>query len=246
MTIQINNLSYTYGTSNLLNEINLAISDKQFISIIGKSGSGKTTLLQILAGIIKDFKGDVLINQQNIKKKAVITAYMPQKDLLIPFKTIFNNLTIPLLLQKKSKTLIKSVINQYLQEFDLEMHANKYPSELSGGEKQRIALLRTILVNSKILLLDEPFAQLDYINKIAMQSFLYKLHVKNNYTTILVTHDIEEAIFLSDIVYVLGQNGNIEHKLNIKFDQTNNKKNIRSSELFFNYKNQLLNYLNII
>ncbi len=198
--IKIKNLNYKYDNNEVLNNINLEIQEGDVVSIIGESGCGKSTLLKLLLKSIYPDKGEIILN----KNEKELFAYMPQGDLLMPWYNTIENAGIPLKINKKSKDEIRSEVSKYLKEFNLEGIEEKYPNELSGGMKQRVAFLRTILCNKEVFLLDEPFGALDMITKANMYEWLIGLYDKYYKTMIFITHDIDEAIFLSTKIVILG------------------------------------------
>lgn len=193
--INIKDLSYSYDGLEVLKHISFQIRRDEFLSIVGPSGCGKTTLLKIIAGLI-NAEG---IIHKNISK----VAYMPQKGALFEWKTLISNLMLPLIIDGEPKSQAYQKAEKMLIEFGLEQFKNYYPSQLSGGMKQRGAFLRTMLVGSELILLDEPFASVDEINKRKLQLWLINVLEKYRKTVILVTHDIEEAILLSDRIIIM-------------------------------------------
>ncbi len=170
--------------------------------IIGPSGCGKSTLFNIIAGLIKPDQGTVFIDGHDWSGKTGRISYMQQKDLLLPSRNILDNVCIPLLLKGMSKKAARQQAASYLEDFGLKGFANYYPRQLSGGMRQRAALLRTYLQASDILLLDEPFAALDAINRRNMQLWLKKLCSRYQSSVLFITHDIEEALLLADRIYL--------------------------------------------
>jgi len=193
--INIENLSYSYSGLEVLKHINLQIKKDEFLSIVGPSGCGKTTLLKIIAG---------LINVEGmINKNVSEVAYMPQKGALFEWKTLISNLMLPLIIKGETKSQAYQKAKEVLISFELDQFKDYYPSQLSGGMKQRGAFLRTMLVGSELILLDEPFASIDEINRRKLQLWLINVLEKYQKTVVLVTHDIEEAILLSDRIIVM-------------------------------------------
>jgi|SRR5690625_829382 len=194
------------GMTKALADITLSIDEGEFVSILGPSGCGKSTILSIVAGIIEQTKGDVLINDQPIDQANLQIGYMLQQDYLFPWKTIINNILIG---PKVSGTLSKETKEtglELLKEVGIPNVANDYPDSLSGGMRQRVAFVRTFLDNPQILLLDEPFSALDYLTKLKLEDLVFSLLKKYRKTAILVTHDISEAIAMSDRIFVMEAN----------------------------------------
>ena len=198
--LSINNLSKTYNTKDgeikAIDNINLEINKGDFIAIIGTSGCGKSSLLNILAGLDADYEGSF-----NFKENTSI-GYMFQTDTLFNFLTIFENCKLGLdLHNKKDYSYIKKLLKQY----NLDEFKNKKPTSLSGGMKQRVALIRTLALNPDVLLLDEPFSALDYQTRLSISTDVYKTIKSENKTVIMVTHDISEALSLANKVIVLSK-----------------------------------------
>ena len=202
--LSIKNLSKTYhsknGETKALMDINLDIKEGEFICIVGSSGCGKSTLLSILAGLEDKTDGCILWNKDN-----PVIGYMLQSDALFPWLNIFDNAILGLKVQKKvtKDNILK--VKKLLKDYSLDEFTNKYPNELSGGMKQRVALIRTLAINPDILLLDEPFSALDYQTRLAVSDDVYKIIKQQNKTVIMITHDIAEAISLADRIIVLSK-----------------------------------------
>ncbi|MEG2789442.1 MAG: ABC transporter ATP-binding protein [Romboutsia sp.] len=191
----INNISKEYNNNLILKDISVSVSEGEFISILGPSGSGKSTIFNIITELTKEDSGEVIVNGE--------LSYMQQKDLLLPYKTIIDNIALPLIIKKENKVKAIDTVKPYFKDFGLDGYEYSYPSELSGGMKQRANFLRTFINSNDLMLLDEPFGALDSITKSRMQQWLLSIKAKFNSTIILITHDIEEAIILSDRIYLL-------------------------------------------
>jgi NitT/TauT family transport system ATP-binding protein len=185
-----------------LEDVKLNVEEGEFISFLGPSGCGKTTLLSIIAGLIKPVEGTVTIANKIITKPDSIIGYMLQQDYLFPWKTIEENVTLGLKVIGQKTTENKQKTLALLKEMGLENVENQYPSQLSGGMRQRAALVRTLATNPKILLLDEPFSALDYQTKLRLEDLVVQTLKDYKKTALLVTHDIGEAIAMSDRIYV--------------------------------------------
>lgn len=188
-----------------LESISLTLEENQIVSIIGPSGSGKSTLFNIIAGIEKADHGKILIEGNDYTGKTGRVSYMHQKDLLLPWKTILDNVSIPLMIKGIDKKVARQQAYPYFSLFGLEGFENRYPHQLSGGMRQRAALLRTYLFAKDIMLLDEPFGGLDAITKRKMQQWLLSVLENLKASILFITHDIDEALFLSDKIYVLSE-----------------------------------------
>ena len=237
--LDIKNLSYSFGNNPILKDINIHVNKNEMVAIVGSSGVGKSTLFNLIAGVLKKQVGEITINGSNDYIGKV--AYMLQKDLLFEHKTIIDNVILPLIIAKVNKKEALEEGNRILKQFNLDKYANKYPQQLSGGMRQRVALIRTYMFKRKIFLLDEAFSALDAITKKELHKWYLDLKKEFNLTTLLITHDIEEAVFLSDRIYILGNKpGEIIGEIKIKI---NPNEDIDVQRLF--YKKEILNIMNI-
>ncbi|HOV25156.1 MAG TPA: ABC transporter ATP-binding protein [Pseudobacteroides sp.] len=245
--IEIKNLKKTYTRNKekleVLREINLVICENQFVSLIGPSGCGKSTILRILAGLEDDYSGEILLNGQNLSNSSNRFCYMPQKDLLMPWRTVYENIILPLEIKGKLDSAEILGVTNLIKEFGLEGFENFYPSEISGGMRQRAGLLRTFLMNNDTMLLDEPFGALDEITRMNMQEWLLNVLSEHKKSVLFITHDIEEAIFLSDRVYVLSDRpATVIKTLDIEFPRPRTREMLSSNE-FLKYKDIILKSL---
>ena len=237
--LEVKNLSYSFGNNPILKDINIHVNENEMVAIVGSSGVGKSTLFNLIAGVLKKQVGEITINGSNDYIGKV--AYMLQKDLLFEHKTIIDNVILPLIIAKVNKKEALEEGNKILKQFNLDKYANKYPQQLSGGMRQRVALIRTYMFKRKIFLLDEAFSALDAITKKELHKWYLDLKKEFNLTTLLITHDIEEAVFLSDRIYILGNKpGEIIGEIKIKI---NPNEDIDVQRLF--YKKEILNIMNI-
>lgn len=205
--IEIRNLTKSYGGRCVLDNISLSVNANETIAILGQSGCGKTTLLKLIAGLENPDSGQIFIDGVDVTNTSGKVGYMSQDSLLFPYKTALGNVTLPLILsgEKKSKAELRT--KKYFEEFFISGTENKYPHELSGGMRQRVAFLRTYMQNKDILVLDEPFSALDNITKAAMHKWYLDVINRFRKTTLLVTHDIEEALLFANMVYTLSSTG---------------------------------------
>ena len=237
--LDIKNLSYSFGNNPILKDINIHVNKNEMVAIVGSSGVGKSTLFNLIAGVLKKQVGEITINGSNDYIGKV--AYMLQKDLLFEHKTIIDNVILPLIIAKVNKKEALEEGNKILKQFNLDKYANKYPQQLSGGMRQRVALIRTYMFKRNIFLLDEAFSALDAITKKELHKWYLDLKKEFNLTTLLITHDIEEAVFLSDRIYILGNKpGEIIGEIKIEI---NPNEDIDVQRLF--YKKEILNIMNI-
>lgn len=193
--VDLKNVYKSFRSTDVLENINIELKEGELVSIVGPSGCGKSTIFNILTDLIKLDKGKAEINGE--------VSYMYQKDLLLPYKTILDNVSLPLQINGVSKKKAREEALSYFEVFDLQGYENSYPHELSGGMKQRANFLRTFICSNDIMLLDEPFGALDSITKRSIQEWFLHIRKKVNSTILLITHDIDEAIMLSDRIYVL-------------------------------------------
>ena len=201
--LSLSEINKSFDSRQVLKNINLNISQGEFVSLVGVSGSGKSTLLNIIAGLEKTDSGLVLLNGESLNGKTGKVSYMFQKDLLFPYYTILDNVILPLIISGMKKEDAQKKAEPFFAQFGLEGTQQKYPKQLSGGMKQRAAFLRTYLSSKELMLLDEPFSALDMITKNQMHEWYLNVMSKLKLTTLLITHDIEEAILLSDRIFIM-------------------------------------------
>ncbi|WP_246918514.1 ABC transporter ATP-binding protein [Clostridioides difficile] len=202
--VSIENVSKTYKDIEVLKDISIDVYEGEFVSILGPSGCGKSTIFNIITKLTDYDSGKVNINGKY--------SYMYQKDLLLPYKTIIDNVSLPLVLKKEKRNKARSMVKPYFEVVGLSGYEDKYPSELSGGMRQRANFLRTFINSNDIMLLDEPFGALDSLTKTSMQKWLLDVKKKVNSTILLITHDIDEAIMLSNRIYVISKKPSIVKK----------------------------------
>ncbi len=205
--LELKNISLTYQTLNdeitAISGLSFDVLDEEFVSIIGPSGCGKTTILSLIAGLIKQTSGQILIDGKQDAQKKDNLGYMLQKDQLFSWRTIEKNVYLPLEIKKKLTANNKKYANELLDKYGLGSFKKNYPDQLSGGMRQRAALIRTLVSNPRLLLLDEPFSALDYQTRLSVCEDVFSIIKAERKTAILVTHDISEAISMSDKIIVL-------------------------------------------
>lgn len=215
--LEVISIAKTLDNIHTLDHISITLEKNELVVILGPSGCGKSTLFNIIAGLLIPDCGQVLISGQNWTGKTGRVGYMQQKDLLLPSRNILDNVTIPLLLKGMNKKRARSHAAGYFSDFGLAGFENYYPRQLSGGMRQRAALLRTYLFASDILLLDEPFASLDAISRRKMHLWLKNLRSRYQPSILFITHDIEEALMLADRIYVFSERpAHIKAEINVQ------------------------------
>ncbi|WP_048569327.1 ABC transporter ATP-binding protein [Clostridium cylindrosporum] len=230
--ISLRNINKSFDDKRILKDISINIAKGEFVSILGPSGCGKSTIFNIITGLEKQDSGDLLVSGD--------IGYMQQKDLLLPWKSIIENVVLPLDIKGKNKKESRQRAKSYMEMMGLEGYGEKYPYQLSGGMKQRASFLRTFLSTDEIMLLDEPFGALDSITKSKMQKWLLEMKNSLNTTILFITHDIEEAIFLSDRIYVMDSRpGIIKEEIYLDFFKEYKEKRLLSKELL-NIKEDIL------
>ena len=203
-----------------VDHVDLDIRRGEFVTIVGPSGCGKSTLLNIVAGLEQPSSGEILIDGRPAEDRRRFFAYMFQKDLLFPWRTIRDNVAVGLEVQHVPRREARERAAAILARFGLDGFAGKYPAQLSGGMRQRVALMRTLLCDREVLLLDEPFGALDAMTRAVMQEWLLGIWEADHRTILFITHDIEEAIFLSDrVVMMSARPGRIKGQVDIRLDR---------------------------
>lgn len=241
--LNANNITVSYDGVKIIEDISIKLNKYEIVCLLGVSGGGKTTLFNVISGLLIPDSGSVLLNDENITGKAGKVSYMLQKDLLLPFKTIVDNVSLPLVVRGIKKKSARETALKLFEEFGLEGTEKKFPHQLSGGMRQRAALLRTYLFSNKVALLDEPFSALDTITKSSMHEWYLDIMEQIKLSTLFITHDIDEAILLSDRIYILsGKPGKITEEIVINKTKPRSKDFIVSEE-FMNYKKHILKTL---
>jgi len=207
-SIEVAGVTKTFARSGaslmVLDQISLEARAGEFVSVIGPSGCGKSTMFNILAGLETPDCGEVRMDGRVVTGQCEHFAYMPQKDLLFGWRRVIDNAALGLELQGMKRSDARAKVEPLLETFGLSDFARCYPFELSGGMRQRVALLRTVVQERPVILLDEPFGALDYLTRTDLQLWLSQMWERFHWTVVLITHDVPEAILLSDRIYVLG------------------------------------------
>ncbi|WP_416064847.1 ABC transporter ATP-binding protein [Rhizobium sp. ZK1] len=201
--LELKNISKSFDGMEVLKDISLHIARGEFVSIVGPSGSGKSTILRLLTQALLTDKGDILFDGTPLSQAAHAFAFMPQRDALMPWRSVIDNAILGLEVHGMRRKQARAVAAPLFERFGLSGFENHYPAALSGGMRQRAALLRTVIQRQDMLLLDEPFGALDALTRTQMQEWLQGMWIDHRWTALLITHDVREAVFLSDRIYVL-------------------------------------------
>lgn len=233
----------SFDGEEIIRDISMELHKGELVSLLGISGGGKTTLFNIIAGLSTPDKGRVLMDGEDITGCPGRVSYMLQKDLLFPFRTIEDNVALPLIIQGMNKKDARKKAGQYFDQFGLEGTQRKYPAQLSGGMRQRAALLRTYLFSGSVALLDEPFSALDMLTKQSVHSWYLNVMEQIQLSTLFITHDIDEAVLLSDRIYLLtGRPGVITGEIVVKEPKPRTG-DFQVTEAFLEYKREILRHL---
>ncbi|MFE4964041.1 ABC transporter ATP-binding protein [Streptomyces sp. NPDC056660] len=201
--LSVAKVSKSFGDLEVLRDLDLTVEPGEFAAVIGPSGSGKSTLFNLVSGLDRPTSGQVLVEDEPAGVASGKVAYMPQKDLLFPWRTVLDNTALGLEAQGVRKKVARARADALFADFGLDGFQQAYPSQLSGGMRQRAALLRTVVLERPVLLLDEPFGALDSLTRTEMQLWLAGMWQRHRWTIVLVTHDIRESVLLADTVHVL-------------------------------------------
>ena len=204
--LKFDNVSFQYDVEDfsIIDHLSFDVQDGEFVSVIGASGCGKSTIFRLVNKLLLPASGEILVDGESIEKKRTYCGYMPQQDLLFPWRTVRENLLLPMEIRGGySKTEMREKADAALESVGLKDWGDKTPKELSGGMRQRAAFARTVLTGSDLLLLDEPFSALDYLTRISMREWLLEQWEREKKTVLFITHDVEEAVFLSSRILVV-------------------------------------------
>ena len=252
--LEVRGVSKSFDGKEVLQDISITLHEGELVCLLGISGGGKTTLFNIISGLLSPDEGQVLLDGEDITGKPGRISYMLQKDLLLPYRTIEDNVALPLILKGSSnhsglrlwgtaKKEARAKASALFGEFGLEGTQKLYPAQLSGGMRQRAALLRTYLFSQDVALLDEPFSALDTLTKSSIHRWYLDVMERIKLSTFFITHDIDEAILLSDRIYLLtGQPGRIADEIVIK-EPKPRRADFNLTTEFLEYKKQILEKL---
>lgn len=227
-TITAKNISKLYQgtdgeTTHAIEDISITINEGEFVALVGPSGCGKSTFLEIVAGLLDHDGGEIFLDDQEIKGTSRDIGVVFQDASLFPWRTIKRNIAYGMELAKISKEEQEERLSHYIKLMNLEGFENKYPAQLSGGMKQRAGIARTLVMNPKVILMDEPFSAVDHLTRCTLQDELIKIRQEENRTILFVTHDINEAVYLADRVVLLTPRPSViqkEYVINASFPRT--------------------------
>lgn len=238
--LEVRHVSKSFDGKQVLQDVSLELNRGELVCLLGVSGGGKTTLFHVISGLLEPDEGRVLLDGADITNQPGRISYMLQKDLLLPYRTIEDNVALPLLLKGVNKREARRQVSGLFAQFGLEGTQKQYPAQLSGGMRQRAALLRTYMFSRDVALLDEPFSALDTLTKSAIHRWYLDVMERIKLSTLFVTHDIDEAILLSDRIYLLsGQPGQIAGELRITQPKPR-PADFNLTQEFLDYKRQIL------
>ncbi len=247
------NVSKSFGDKKVLESVSLTLEEGEIVCILGASGVGKSTLFHIISGLLMPDEGRVLLDGEDVTGKPGKISYMLQKDMMLPYKTVLDNVALPLMIKKTSGEgkigpwrrirTAREKAAAYFEEFGLSGYEKKYPAQLSGGMRQRAALLRTYLFSQEVALLDEPFSALDTITKGKMHQWYLSIMEEIHMSTLFITHDMDEAIILSDRIYILGgTQAVIQDEITVSGKKPGAEE-FKISPEFLEYKKRILEYI---
>ena len=247
------NVSKSFGDKKVLESVSLTLEEGEIVCILGASGVGKSTLFHIISGLLMPDEGRVLLDGEDVTGKPGKISYMLQKDMMLPYKTVLDNVALPLMIKKTSgegkigswrrTRTAREKADAYFEEFGLSGYEKKYPAQLSGGKRQRAALLRTYLFSQEVALLDEPFSALDTITKGKMHQWYLSIMEEIHMSTLFITHDMDEAIILSDRIYILGGTpAVIQDEITVSGKKPGAEE-FKISPEFLEYKKRILKYI---
>ena len=249
--LEMQHITYSYhtmeGETKALEDVSFSVSEGEFIAIVGPSGCGKSTLLSIICGILKPEKGLIKMNGKNLKQSTTNIGYMLQHDHLFEWRTVYHNVLLGLEVRHMLSAKTRKKALELLEQYGLQQFENSRPSQLSGGMRQRVALIRTLVLEPELLLLDEPFSALDYQTRLTVGNDIGQILKHEHKTAILVTHDLSEAVSLADRVLILTPRpATISKIVDISFELENDTPmHRRNAPEFKNYFNLIWEELNV-
>ncbi len=243
--LKATNICKSFGDNAVLKDVSITLNKGEIVSLLGVSGCGKTTLFNVLSGLYTPDSGTVLLRGENITACPGKISYMLQKDLLFPYRRVIDNVCLPLILKGMHKKEARQKAQPHFETFGIDGTQMLYPSQLSGGMRQRAALLRTYLSSDGVALLDEPFSALDTITKGIIHKWYLDVMNQIDLSTVFITHDIDEAILLSDRIYILsGKPGTVTDEIVIDTPKPRDN-HFNLCDEFLNYKRQVVNSLHL-
>ncbi len=241
--LEVKHVSKSFDGKPVLQDISIELGQGELVCLLGVSGGGKTTLFNVISGLLQPDQGTVLLNGKDITNQPGHISYMLQKDLLLPYRTIEDNVGLPLLLKGMKKKEARLLVSPMFAQFGLEGTQKQFPVQLSGGMRQRAALLRTYLFSQDVALLDEPFSALDTLTKSSIHKWYLDIMEKIHLSTLFITHDIDEAILLSDRIYLLsGSPGRIVEEIVIQQPKPR-RADFNLTAEFLEYKSRIMQLL---
>ncbi len=238
-------ITKSFGDNTILQDVSLRLEPREIVCLLGVSGGGKTTLFNVLSGLTMPDSGQVFLDGREITGKAGHISYMLQKDLLMPYRTVLDNIALPLIIKGAPKKEARRKALVHFAKFGLAGTEKQYPAQLSGGMRQRAALLRTYLCSEGAALLDEPFSALDALTKTSIHRWYLEVMEQIELSTLFITHDIDEAILLSDRIYLLsGKPGHITAELNLH-KESRPRGDFTLTSQFLKYKKEILSLLQL-
>lgn len=242
-TLEVRNVSVSFDGRKVLDDVSVTLRKGELVCLLGVSGGGKTTLFNVISGLLKPDAGQVLLDGEDVTGKPGRISYMLQKDLLLPYRTIEDNVALPLLLRGVKKKEARKQAAALFEEFGLSGTETLWPSQLSGGMRQRAALLRTYLFSQDVALLDEPFSALDTLTKSAIHRWYLDVMERIHLSTLFITHDMDEAVLLSDRIYLLtGKPGHVTGEIVID-EPRPRRADFNLSPEFLQYKRRIQEHL---
>ena len=239
--LEVRHVSLAFDGKPVLRDVSLTLREGELVCLLGVSGGGKTTLFNVISGLLRPDEGQVFLDGEDVTGKPGQISYMLQKDLLLPYRTIQDNVALPLLLRGMKKKEARAKATALFPQFGLEGTEKLWPAQLSGGMRQRAALLRTYLFSQNVALLDEPFSALDTLTKSAVHQWYLEVMDQIRLSTLFITHDIDEAILLSDRIYLL-MDGRTEHEVVIQEPRPRHL-DFNLTPEFLDYKKRILSLL---